>query len=126
MPWTGELLMSLASMPFSLLATCSFVSSSAPTLAATKARGKRLSATRVRCVCTGSLLRKERNGRSRILPIKTAAGSVGSAAGMVPGVQLFHALARHVRIDLRRRDVAVAEQQLYHAEVGAVVQEMGG
>src|SRR6185295_16970184 len=126
MPWTGELLMSFASMPFSLAATCSFVSSSAPTLAATKARGGKLSATRVRYVCTGSLLREERNGRSRILPIKTAAGSVGSAPGMVPAVQLFHALARHVRVNLRRRDVAMTEQQLYHAEIGAVVQKMGG
>src|SRR5947207_12148885 len=44
-------------MPFSWLASCSFVSSPAPTPAAAKARGNRLNATRVRCVCTGSLLK---------------------------------------------------------------------
>src|SRR5512138_3344812 len=101
--------MSLASTPFSCPASCSFVSSPAPAPAATKARAEKLSVTSVRYVCTGSLLGEERKDRSRILPIKTAAGSVGSAAGVVPGVQLFHALARNMRIDLRRRDVAVAE-----------------
>src|SRR5215471_1428376 len=44
---------------------------------------------------------------------------------MVAAVQLFHALAGDVRVDLSRRHVAVAEQQLYDAQISAVVEQMG-
>jgi hypothetical protein len=41
-------------------------------------------------------------------------------------VQLLEPLAGDMGVDLRRRDVGVAEQQLHHAQVGAVVQQVGG
>ena len=47
-----------------------------------------------------------------------------SAARMVLRVQLLQPLARDVRVDRRRRDVGVAEQQLHDAQIRAVVQEM--
>src|SRR6185503_12247892 len=47
-----------------------------------------------------------------------------SAARMVAGVQLFHALARDVCIDLCSRDVAVAEKQLHDAQVRTVVEQV--
>src|SRR3954471_24817739 len=47
-----------------------------------------------------------------------------SATGMVPGMQLLQALARHMGIDLRRGDIGVAEQELHHAQVGAMVDEV--
>jgi hypothetical protein len=43
---------------------------------------------------------------------------------MVPAVELFHALASDVRVDLRRRYVAVAKQQLHDAQVRAVVEQV--
>ena len=45
---------------------------------------------------------------------------------MMIGMELLQPLARHVGVDLRRRDVGVAEQQLHHAQVGAVVDQVGG
>ena len=41
-------------------------------------------------------------------------------------MQRLQALARHVRVDLRGGDVGVAQQHLHHAQVGAVVEQMGG
>ena len=41
-------------------------------------------------------------------------------------VQLLQPLARDVRVDLRRRDVGVTEQELHHAQIGAVIDEMRG
>ena len=41
------------------------------------------------------------------------------------GVQLFETLARHVCVDLCRREVAVPEQHLHDPQIGAVVQEVG-
>ena len=41
-------------------------------------------------------------------------------------MQLLQPLARNVGVDLRRRDVRVAEQQLHHAQVGAVVEQVRG
>jgi len=38
----------------------------------------------------------------------------------------FEPLFQHVGIDLRGRDVGVAEQRLHHAQVGAIVQEVTG
>jgi hypothetical protein len=46
------------------------------------------------------------------------------AARVMSGVQLFQALARDVRVDLRRRDVGMSEKQLHHPQVGAVIDEM--
>ena len=40
------------------------------------------------------------------------------------GVQLLQALLSDVRVDLRRREVRMTEQQLYHAQIGAVIEEM--
>ena len=39
-------------------------------------------------------------------------------------MDFFHALPGNVSIDLSRRDVAVAEQQLNHTKIGTVVQEV--
>jgi hypothetical protein len=41
-------------------------------------------------------------------------------------VQRFQAFAGNVGVDLRRRDVGVAEQELDDAQIGAVVQEAAG
>jgi hypothetical protein len=41
-------------------------------------------------------------------------------------MQLLQPLARDVGVDLRGRDVGVAEQQLHHAQVGAVVEQVRG
>ncbi len=49
-----------------------------------------------------------------------------SAARMVLRVELFEALARHVRIDGGGGNVRVPQQQLHHAQVGAVVEQMRG
>ncbi len=46
------------------------------------------------------------------------------AAWMMRRVQLLQPLARDVRVDRRRRDVGVPEQQLHDAKIGAVVQQM--
>jgi len=45
---------------------------------------------------------------------------------MMAPVQLLQALARHVRVDLRRRYIGVTEEHLHDAQIGAVIQEMGG
>src|SRR5215470_14938896 len=60
---------------------------------------------------------------ARALPIRPAAP--GSAARVMLRVQLFETLARHVRVDLRRREVAVPEQHLHDTQICAMVQEMG-
>jgi hypothetical protein len=41
-------------------------------------------------------------------------------------VKLLQPLARDVRIDGGGRDVRMAEQQLHHAQIGAVIQEVCG
>jgi hypothetical protein len=41
-------------------------------------------------------------------------------------MQFLHALAGHVGVDLRGRQVAVTQQHLHHAQVGAVVQQVRG
>ena len=43
---------------------------------------------------------------------------------MMLRVQLLQPLAGDVRVDLRRRDVRMAEQQLHHAQVRAVIEQM--
>src|SRR5215469_17516591 len=48
-----------------------------------------------------------------------------SAARMMLRMQLFEPLARDVRVDLCGREVAVTEQHLDYAQIGAVVQQMG-
>ena len=49
-----------------------------------------------------------------------------STARVMLGVQLLQALARYLRIDLRGREIDVAEQHLHHAQVGAVIQQGRG
>src|ERR1700728_1337963 len=49
----------------------------------------------------------------------------GSAARMMARVQFLQALAGHVRIDLRGRQVAVPEQHLHHPQIRPVVEQMG-
>src|SRR5689334_213880 len=44
--------------------------------------------------------------------------------GMMHGVELLQPLARDVRVDRRRRDVGVAEQQLHDAQIRAVIEQM--
>ena len=40
--------------------------------------------------------------------------------------QRFQAFFQHMRINLRRRDVGVAEECLHYPEVGTVVQQVAG
>src|ERR1700739_4207693 len=56
----------------------------------------------------------------------TAAGTQRSATRMVLGVQLLQPLACYVGVDLGGGQIAVTEQHLHHAQVGAVVEQMGG
>src|SRR4029077_21126702 len=42
------------------------------------------------------------------------------------GVQLLEPLARHVRVDLCGRKIAVPEQHLHHAQVRAVIEQVRG
>jgi hypothetical protein len=44
-----------------------------------------------------------------------------SAARMVLVMQLLEAFARDMGVHLRGRDVGMAQQQLHHTQVGAVV-----
>jgi len=48
-----------------------------------------------------------------------------SASGMVLRMQLFHALPSNVGVYLSRRKITVPEKHLHHAQVSAVVQQMG-
>ncbi len=50
---------------------------------------------------------------------------LASAARMVLRMQRFQALARHMGIDLRGGNIGVAKQHLNHAQVCAVVQQVG-
>ena len=45
---------------------------------------------------------------------------------MVPRVQLLEPFARHVGVDLRGRDVRMAQQHLHDPQVGPVVQQVRG
>jgi len=40
--------------------------------------------------------------------------------------QAFEPVFQHVSIDLRRRDIGMAEQRLHDPEIGAVVQQVAG
>src|SRR5580704_13715360 len=46
-------------------------------------------------------------------------------ARMMLRVQIFQAFARDVRVDLRGGQIAVAEEHLHHAQIRAVVQQVG-
>ena len=65
---------------------------------------------------------RETDGSAAIVRERGAA----SSARMVLRVQLLQPLARDVRVDRRRRDVGVTEQQLHDAQVGAVVEQVRG
>jgi len=45
---------------------------------------------------------------------------------MVGSVQGFQALARHVGVNLRGRQAGVPQQQLHHAQVSTMVDQVGG
>ena len=49
-------------------------------------------------------------------------GHTRSGARMVAAVKFLHALTGHVRIYLCRRNVAMAQQQLNDAQIGAIIQ----
>src|SRR5262249_15111932 len=124
--------MSVGSTPLSLPASSSLLSvlSSANAVASTRASGNARKAfefqtvrTAVSCRRLERRLDQEPNSTNKDQPGKNEFSS-RLAARMVAAVQLFHALARHVRVDLRCRYVAVAEQQLHDPEVGAVVEQV--
>jgi hypothetical protein len=50
--------------------------------------------------------------------------SIELSARMVYGVQLFQSFVCNMGVNLRGRDVGMSEQQLNHAQVGAVVEQM--
>src|SRR5437588_12824324 len=68
-------------------------------------------------------MRRPRRSQS---PNKTHAEDLfgGSSAGMVALMQLLQSFERHVRINGRRRNVRVTEQQLDDAQIGAVIQKV--
>ena len=39
-------------------------------------------------------------------------------------MQITQTLARHVRVDLRCRQIAMAQQHLHHAQISAMVEQM--
>ena len=41
-------------------------------------------------------------------------------------VQLLQSFARYVRINLRRRNIRMPEQQLHDSQIGAVIQQVRG
>lgn len=43
---------------------------------------------------------------------------------MMFGVQEFQPLARNLCVDLCRRQVGVAEQHLYHTQIGSMIQQV--
>src|SRR5690606_11306855 len=61
---------------------------------------------------------------ARILAKNPGGTTPALPARVMAAVQLLHALASDVRVDLRGRNVAVAQQQLHDAQVRAVVQQM--
>src|SRR5690554_7032950 len=49
-----------------------------------------------------------------------------STSRVMVGMQALQARLRHMGIDLRGRQVTVAQQQLYDTQVGPMIQQMGG
>jgi hypothetical protein len=47
-----------------------------------------------------------------------------SPARVMFGVQFLQALARHMRINLRGRNIGMPEQELHYAQIRAVIQQM--
>src|SRR6516162_2054337 len=90
-------------------------------------------ASKVRFRCIGFLLETAGwNGRW-MLPgcpgtVNARARGVWRALFLAERMQVAHqaleALVEHVGVDLRGRDVGMAEQRLHNAEIGAVLQEM--
>ena len=58
--------------------------------------------------------------------MSTAASLAAFGERVVLGDQRAQPLLEHVGVDLRRRDVGMAEQLLHDAEIGAVLQEVAG
>lgn len=48
------------------------------------------------------------------------------AARVVLGVQRLQALARNMRVDLGGGNIGVPQQHLNHAQIGAMLQQVGG
>src|SRR6266487_6097494 len=59
---------------------------------------------------------------------ETACRAARSALGqrMQIAHQALEPFVEHVRIDLRRRDIGMAEEYLYRAQIGPVLQQMAG
>ena len=51
--------------------------------------------------------------------------STFSASGVVAGVELLQPLTGHMGIDLGGGEVAVAQQQLHHAQISPMIKQMG-
>src|SRR5687768_10943100 len=73
---------------------------------------------------------RRRNGRRRFMRVSAETSDewagFRSRAGMERVIKLLQPSPRDVSVNLRRRDVRMAEHQLDAAEIGAVLQEMGG
>jgi len=48
------------------------------------------------------------------------------SARMMRRMQLFQPFPRHVCIDLRRRNICMAQQHLHHAQIRTVIEQVGG
>ena len=51
---------------------------------------------------------------------------VASASRVMFGMEVLQAGTRHMGVDLRGRQITVAEQHLHHPQVGAAMQQMAG
>ena len=47
------------------------------------------------------------------------------SARMMCRMQLFQPLPRHMRINLRSRNICMAQQHLHHAQIRAVIEQVG-
>ena len=67
-------------------------------------------------------LRKRFNGHSAM----RVKDSCGSPPRMMLRMNLFQPLSRYVRVNLRRRNIGVPEQQLHNAQIRAVIDQVRG
>lgn len=51
---------------------------------------------------------------------------MGLSAGVVLPVQRLEPLVGHMGVDLGGGEIRMAQQHLYHPQIGAVVEQMGG
>lgn len=57
--------------------------------------------------------------------VRRTQGMTRSSPGMMLSVQRLQAFARHMGVDLRRRQVGMPQQQLHRAQVCTVVEQVG-